>query len=86
MYADLVMLQSQLQTPAMAFQNMIGQMGTSQRVGLPMSSYNPYASSTMNQQQYLLMQAQNRLMGLTTPQARTTNTANTSSTQVIELD
>lgn len=88
MYAELVMLQSQLQGPAMAFNNMIGQMN-SQRVGLPMSTYNPYAASTMQQQQqqYLMMQAQNRLMGLTRPQAHTTNNAtNASSNQVIELD
>lgn len=81
------MLQSQLQGSTMAFNNMIGQMN-SQRVGLPMSTYNPYASAAITQQQqYLLMQAQNRLMGMAMPQpARTTNTTNTSSNQVIELD
>lgn len=82
MYTELVLLQSQLQGSTMAFNNMIGQMN-SQRVALPMSTYNPYA---MNQQQYLLMQAQNRLMGLAMPQAHTTNATNTSSNQVIELD
>lgn len=86
MYADLVLLQSQLQGSTMAFQNMIGQMNQ-QRVGVPMSTYNPYsAAAVMNQQQYLMMQAQNRLMGLTTPQARTTNATSTSSNQIIELD
>lgn len=83
MYSDLVILQSQLQGPTMAFNNMIGQMN-SQRIagGIPMSTYNPYAAEAIrNQQQYLMMQAQNRLMGLTNP--RPTNVADN---QIIELD
>lgn len=84
MYAELVRLQSQLQGSTMAFNNMIGQMN-SQRLGLPMSTYNPYAAA-MNQQQYLMMQAQNRLMGLSMPQTHPTNASNASSNQVIELD
>lgn len=84
MYADLVRLQSQLQGSTMAFNNMVGQM-TSQRLGLPMSSYNPYATA-MNQQ-YLssIYQAQNRLMGLGTQRTPPTNATNASSNQVIDL-
>lgn len=68
----------------MAFNTMIGQMN-SQRVGLPMSTYNPYAAAALNQQQYLMLQAQNRLMGLAHQQTQP-NATNTSSNQVIELD